>query len=443
MRTRSLEQRLALGQQVLAGVLIVAFAAAAIGLTARTLERQERAFLGATLSHLVEGLNREWTEENDLGRAAQALIEEAVPPGVQLEILDASGRRVRANFSVVSQPARGEVASKRAYLARGAWVVVSVDSGLRRDAVTALGMALLLTGVPLFLLVTVSSRSLARRLLRPLSGMARAAESATHEGVVRPLGERSDPEEIAVLAGAFNRLLQRLEQTLEAERNFTQDAAHELRTPLTVVSGELEYALAHTPAEDRRHAGLERAAEQVRTMSALVEALLFLKRADPAGAAAALGTSPVNLADVVRDTWLEFAERVRPRLPDVSLSGADEVLVAGHAVLIASAVHNLIGNALKFTQPGQAIRISVALAGSSGVVCVDDAGRGIPPEDRERVFQPFYRDPEARAETEGSGLGLAILRRVARAHGGDVTIGESTLGGARFELSLPAWPAQR
>lgn len=440
---RSLEGRLTLAQQVLAGVLIVAFATAAMGLTARALKRQEQAFLRDTLSHLTEGLNREWDEEHDLGRAAQALIEEAVPPGVHVEVQDASGRRVRANFSVVSQPRLGPVASQRAYLSRGAWVVVFVDSSVRHDAVTALGMVLLLTGAPLLLLVSLTSRSLARRLLRPLSRMAIAAEQAPHDKVIPPLGEHSDPEEVAALAGAFNRLLLRLEHALEAERNFTQDAAHELRTPLTVVSGELEYALAHTPEADRRRAGLARAAGQVRTMTELVEALLFLKRTTPGGAGEWRENTPVNLSDVVRETWAELAALAPERASDVHLNADDEVLVAGHAVLLASAVRNLIGNALKFTQAGQAVRISITRSLAFSVVCVEDAGRGIPPADRERVFQPFYRDPEARAETDGAGLGLAILRRVARAHGGEVTVGESALGGARFELSLPAWAAKR
>ena len=439
MSTRSLIHRLALSQQVLAGVLIVTFAAAAVGLTARTLEHQERAFLDATLTQLVKGLDREWAEQHELAPAARELVAEAVPPGITVEILDARGRRVRANFTGAMSSAPGDMLHKRAYLPRGAWVVASLNTRGRRDTLSALMTALLLTGVPLLLLVSMASWGMARRLLRPLSRMAMAAEKAPRDGSIPPLGDRSDPEEVAALAGAFNRLLQRLEQTLEAERNFTQDAAHELRTPLTVVSGELEYALTNTPATGPQRAGLERATEQVRTMTELVEALLFLKRT-AAGSAVEWGeNTPVNLSDLVRETWAELAALAPSRTSDVRITADDEVLVAGHAALLASAVRNLIGNALKFSQAGQAIRISVALAHDCGVLCVEDAGRGIAPEARERVFQPFYRDPEARAETDGSGLGLAILRRVARAHGGEVTVGESTLGGARFELSVPTW----
>lgn len=94
-------------------------------------------------------------------------------------------------------------------------------------------------------------------------------------------------------------------------------------------------------------------------------------------------------------------------------------------------------NALQFTEAGQAVRVAVASGPSAALVIVDDEGAGVPPEDRERVFDAFYRSPEARARHQGFGLGLPILRQVARAHGGDVTLEPSTLGGARFTLRLP------
>jgi len=85
------------------------------------------------------------------------------------------------------------------------------------------------------------------------------------------------------------------------------------------------------------------------------------------------------------------------------------------------------------------VRIAVHANGSSNQVVVEDGGCGIPPQDRESVFDPFYRGREARASKEGFGLGLPILRRVARAHGGDVVVTSSPLGGARFEVRLPSW----
>jgi two-component system OmpR family sensor kinase len=115
----------------------------------------------------------------------------------------------------------------------------------------------------------------------------------------------------------------------------------------------------------------------------------------------------------------------------------DEILVAGHGALLASALRNLLDNALKFTRPGQAVAVSLVETDGRAELTVDDSGPGISVAERERVFDPLYRGAEARAGGSGFGLGLPILRRVARAHGGDVQVLDSPLGGARLVLRLP------
>ena len=441
MSARSLVGRLAWLQQALAAAIILVFAGSAIWLSSRALLRQETAFLSNTATQLADGLAREWREESDLRRAAASALEEDAPPGVRVDILDGEGRRVA---STVRGPAgtAGEMHAMRVHLARGATVVVSVSTQPRHDATAALVMALLLAAIPLFITVTLVSRGIARRALAPLSRMAAQAERATAQGAVAPLGRPEDPDEIATLSASFNRLFDRLDASLRAERHFTQDAAHELKTPLTVLSGEVEYALSAPWLPERHREGLQRAFGQAQRMSELVEALLLLRRADPGAEEGRSNFVPVNLADVARELRQEFAARSPDREGDLTVEARDEVLVAGQPVLLASALRNLISNALKFTEPGQAVRVSVDTDESDARVIVEDAGDGIAPAERERVFDAFYRSPEARADREGSGLGLPILRRVARAHGGDVLATSSALGGARFELRLPAWSPQ-
>ena len=133
----------------------------------------------------------------------------------------------------------------------------------------------------------------------------------------------------------------------------------------------------------------------------------------------------------------ESGTRYPGRGADIALTAPDEVLVHGHPALLASALRNLLDNALKFTRVGQPVRILVSENGANACVVTEDGGTGIGAADRERVFDPFFRGSEARAGGSGYGLGLPILRRVARAHGGDVVAGRSELGGARFELTLP------
>jgi signal transduction histidine kinase len=144
------------------------------------------------------------------------------------------------------------------------------------------------------------------------------------------------------------------------------------------------------------------------------------------------------LSDVARDAVREALLRDPARSTDVEVSAPDEVLVSGVEALLAAAVRNVVDNALKFTRPGQAVRVTVDEA-SGASVAVDDAGAGIPASERERVFDPFYRGAEARGGHAGLGLGLPILRQVVRAHQGDVTIEDSPLGGTRAILRLPAW----
>lgn len=439
MRAPSLVDRLALMQMGLAGLLLGVFAVSAVMLAARTLERQEGAFLTRTSSDLVAALEHEWSEAHDLSGAAEAALEEGAPSGVQAEILDDHQVRVRATPPLSPAPRAGELRSVREHVPLGAWVVVSISTRPRHDAVRALALVLAFVGLPLFALAAVASRALAARMLRPLRRMSGEARQASESGVVTPLGRVEDPAELQQLAGAFNLLLARLERMLQGERQFTQDAAHELRTPLTVVSGELEFAVSKLATTDPLRIGLERAGAQAKAMSELVEALLFLRRADPAASDTRHEFVAVNLSDLMRDAAAELLARNPERVADLVIDAEDEVLVHGHTALLGSALRNLLGNALKFTRPGEAIRASVRTQSGWGALTVEDAGRGIPIADRERVFDPFYRDAEARAHHEGFGLGLAILRRVVRAHGGEVEVAESALGGARFELRLPAW----
>jgi two-component system OmpR family sensor kinase len=178
-------------------------------------------------------------------------------------------------------------------------------------------------------------------------------------------------------------------------------------------------------------------------MRELVEAILLLHRSREAGRTDHSEFEVLNLCDLTRELLAEALARHPERERDLTIEALDEVLVRGQTALLASAVRNLLDNAFKFTGRGDRVRVEVAGAGDRAIVTVEDAGAGIPEAERERIFDPFYRGAEARAATRGFGLGLPILRRVARAHGGDVEVTTSALGGARFALSLPNYEAER
>jgi len=434
----SLVRRLARLQQALAAVLILVFAGCAVAISAAALKRQESTFLADAATQLARSVALEEAEEGDLGKAARSALEEgAAPVGVHMRIFDAAGRQVLA-FPPREPESRAGWRRMRVPVQGGGWVLASVSTEPRRRAVWALVLALTVTAVPLFVGVTALSRTIARRALRPLSRIASQAEDTGAEAADR-FGCAGDPIEVASLAGAFDRLLARLQENIQSERNFTQDAAHELRTPLTALGGELEYAMQDPSLGPTARDSLHRAREQAGAMADLVEALLLLRRAEPGSIRAAEPYQPVNLADLVRDLEREFRNACCPRGADLELTAEDEVLVAGHPALLLSAIRNLLSNAFKFTSSGQRVRVEVRHGSGQGIVVVEDGGAGVAPADRERVFDPFFRSAESRASLDGFGLGLPILRRVARAHGGDVTLTSSPLGGARFELHLPSW----
>lgn len=427
-------------QLVLSAGVITVFACSALWLSSRTLAREERRELETTAAQVAESVSREWAEERDLGRAAVSALSEESPVGVRIEILDDQRRPIHGTPPGWGPDPRAQTIQVTRPIPRDmGWIVATGSAEPRRRAMAALAAALAIAAVPLFLATLAVSRVLARRALRPLSRMAEQAEGASRGGGTQALGSIGDPAEVATLAGSFNRLLDRLGAMLRTERNFTQDAAHELRTPLTVLSGELEHAAADPTLTEGHRGALHRSLEQAVQMSSLVEALLLLRRADDEMLVRGDDDFPINLSDLARDAAAALSHEHPERAGDVRFNGDDEVLVSGRATLLSAAIRNLLSNAIKFTGAGMPVRICVSTGRPLHSVVVEDGGSGIPPGEMERIFDPFYRGPEARAEKTGFGLGLPLLRRVALAHGGDVRVGASDLGGARFELRLPAW----
>jgi len=436
--SRSLEGRLILIQQVMAGALILAFAAFSVWISASGLERQESATLAQIASQIAASIAEEERETPDRNAAiADALGDHA--SNARFRVFDATGREIASGG--VQGSANETRREARAAIPGGGWVVASLSTEPRRRAIRDLAGALFVTGIPLFLLASLLSRTIARRALQPLSRIASQAEELSWNGAVPSFYAEGDPAEVRSLSQAMDRLMSRLQAMLRAERSFTEDAAHELRTPVTVLRGEIEVAKQDPSAPLPVREALDRALEQARGMADLVDALLLLRLETDSSAPERRGElhQPVNLADLVRDIAWELREARPGRAADLEIEAEDEVLVAGHATLLASAIRNLVSNAFKFTSQGQRIRVSVARVGDRATLIVEDGGPGIAPEDRERVFDPFFRTAEARAGRPGFGLGLPILKRVARAHGGDIVLSQSALGGARFDLTLPSW----
>lgn len=270
-------------------------------------------------------------------------------------------------------------------------------------------------------------RLMADRVMAPVS---RLALQVRHRDQLHPLAPplalQYVDDEVGHLASAFDSTLGQLRQTLERERLFTADVSHELRTPLMVVLGACELLIAgNLPERSRRQAErIQRAAEE---MQALVDTFLLLARARPDQHKVFGGSA--DLASVA----LEQSERWEPPIREKGL--AFEVVYEGedehtyNHTLLGTVMSNLLRNALHYTDHGQ-----VRLVLERGGFRVEDSGMGIPPDQQERMFQPFVRGAEGRGE--GLGLGLSLVRRICAHQGWTVEVQGREPRGSCFSVRL-------
>ncbi|HTW24866.1 MAG TPA: ATP-binding protein [Candidatus Baltobacteraceae bacterium] len=276
------------------------------------------------------------------------------------------------------------------------------------------------------------------RALDPVSKMAHRAEQINSERLNERLPVESEEGELGHLAGVFNAMLSRIEQSFEQLKRFTADASHELRTPLAAIRSIGEVALEEnaTPAQYRDTIGSM--LEEVNRLTAIVESLLTLSRAD--AGQINLQVSVFPLAALVRESAALLEVLIEDKQITFTLAGDESVGVQGDRLYIRQAVINVLHNAVKFTPPGGSISARIQCDGDSRVeLSIRDTGPGIPPEQSSRVFERFVRLDESRTSVNtGSGLGLSVARWAVQANDGEIGV-TSTLGtGCNFWIRLPA-----
>jgi len=267
------------------------------------------------------------------------------------------------------------------------------------------------------------------RALRPVEAI-RTRVAAIDE---RDLDERvpipATRDEIARLAITMNEMLDRLQAAQKAQRQFVADASHELRSPLATLSATLE--VVDSDPSGRAWAELRSVlSTETERMGVLVANLLLLARADDQGLK--IVSVEVDLDDLV----MEEARRVRTASGLQVPVSVVPVRIMGDPYKLGQVLRNLTENAARYARG--TVALSLAVSDSTALIMVDDDGPGIAPSDRDRVFERFVRLDESRDRASGgAGLGLPIVREVVRGHDGDVAIGVSPLGGARFQVQLP------
>ncbi|HTN49980.1 MAG TPA: ATP-binding protein [Burkholderiaceae bacterium] len=274
------------------------------------------------------------------------------------------------------------------------------------------------------------------RGLAPLGRIAGAVKERSPTALT-PVPTTALPVEIRPLADALNDLLARLDHSFTLQRRFAADAAHELRTPLTALNLQVQLA-ERAASDDERARAFEKLRQGLRRATRLVQQLLTMARLDPDAAASpptVIDTSTL-VASVIEDLRPLAAERhinVTPRV------GSGDCRVTGSEDALRILLNNLVDNAIRYTPAGGRVEAAIERAGDDVVVTVEDNGPGIPEEERERVFDRFYRGQTP--GVSGTGLGLAIVSQVVEMHRGSVALGATAAGSLQVTVRLPAQAA--
>lgn len=273
----------------------------------------------------------------------------------------------------------------------------------------------------------------AGRALRPLGALSTQMKNRTVHNLSEALPVPQSGDEVAALTVSFNDMSAKLDDVFSMQRRFAQSAAHELRTPLTLMKTKLQVfhkKPGRTPAE--YEALFEGVEAQTDRLSSLVLELLDLTCLD-----AAEYTAKIPLPDLLAGIVDELSTIAKDQKVTVSLD-CPEIEVKGSQELLHRAFYNLIENALKYNRAGGQVAITTTQSETAAVVAISDTGIGIPPEQRELIFEPFYRVDKSRSrQMGGAGLGLSTVQRIVQQHGGSIVATGGQGGGSVFTVTLP------
>lgn len=272
------------------------------------------------------------------------------------------------------------------------------------------------------------------RSLKPLKEFSEKIEEVEARNLSDSRIEENKVKELNQLSISYNKMLDRLSESFEMQRQFTANAAHELRTPLAVMQAQLD--LYHTTGHPATDACTEKTIQMVtdqnERLSKMVKTLLDMS----------------ELQTVARDEKIEVDALVEEVLADLDPlaeekyvileSVCDAVTMMGSDILVYRVVYNLVENAIKYNNPGGKVQVTVCSDKEQIYIQVMDNGSGIPADMKERVFEPFFRVDKSRSRALGGvGLGLALVREIVRVHDGAIRVLDNSNGGTTFEILFP------
>lgn len=435
-RGRSIRLRLTLWYALSILVILLAGTVVARTLVRRSLETEFTGSLESSVA-LVQGFFRtELAEYRQIDATLAHIAGELIIPDRRIEFLRPDGTvfappagvRAPTTATPLQPPLRERRVLLNPRLAPG-WEVrveASLAALVRQERAVDRGALL---AVPLaFVIAFVVGWVLTGRTLRPVGDMADAADRIT-AGAGGRLPVADPHDELGRLGLRFNALLDRLDDAFARQRRFLADAAHELRTPIARARGVGELALS-VPATPADRDALEATQHELETMSALVDELLELARTEAGGGAPDLRT--VYLDDIVAESARAFGPLAARRGLRIEVEVPEEVPVQGNAATLERLLGILVENALRYSVAGGVVRVAARRGSDGAELVVADEGIGVPPEERARLFERFFRGTRARqVAPDGSGLGLAIAQAIAVRHGARIVFDPDVPVGTR------------
>ena len=289
----------------------------------------------------------------------------------------------------------------------------------------------LLFSTLLALLGGVATYFLSGHVLKPLRNFSDKIEKVQAQNLADSRIEENNVKELNQLSVSYNKMLERLSDAFEIQRQFTANAAHELRTPLALMQVQLDsYNSGQHPGSDAETVQtIKMVTEQNDRLSKMVKTLLDMSELQT------VGRDDEIMVDALVDEVLADLEPLA-REKHVELTGnCEAITIVGSDILIYRLVYNLVENAIKYNHPGGQVTVSASRKEKRVCLSVADTGNGIPEELRERVFEPFFRVDKSRSRALGGvGLGLALVHEIVRVHEGSITVRSNPSGGTVFEV---------
>ena len=269
--------------------------------------------------------------------------------------------------------------------------------------------------------------------LRPLREFSDKIEKVQAQNLADSRIEENQVKELNQLSVSYNRMLERLSDAFEIQRQFTANAAHELRTPLALMQVQLDlyHSNSHPDNDADTVQMIQMVTEQNDRLSKMVKTLLDMSELQT------VGRDDEIILDALVDEVLEDLEPLAEGKNIRLIAKCKDITMVGSDILIYRLVYNLVENAIKYNHSGGQVTVTAERKEKHVCLSVEDTGTGIPEELKERVFEPFFRVDKSRSrELGGVGLGLALVREIVRVHDGSITVKSNPSGGTIFEVVL-------